>query len=172
MYKKTRKRKWCDAFERTQHANEEDDEEEAEEEENWVKKFVKCFHHQRVWEWANELPSSSLFILIRAHIHKCTSGRYTWERNREKEKRESKDIQSSSVTTTRWGFSFSHHQRRRTEHKRKREKGDGSGSIKQNWSAATCKQKKRRENATNITTLYDDNLNETYIHAHIHTHTE
>jgi hypothetical protein len=47
--KKKRKRKWCDAFERAQHANEDDDEEE-EEEENWVKKFVKCFHHQNVWE--------------------------------------------------------------------------------------------------------------------------
>jgi hypothetical protein len=81
--KKERKRKWCDAFERTQHANEDDDDEQ-EEEENWVKKFVKCFHHQRAWEWANKLPSSSLFILIRAHIHKRTSRRYTWERNREK----------------------------------------------------------------------------------------
>jgi len=117
--KKTRKRKWCDAFERTQHANEEDDEEE-EEEENWVKKFVKCFHHQHLWEWANELPSSFLFILIRAHIHKRTSGRYTWERKRRE--RESKDIQSSSVTTTWCGFSFSHHQRRRTEHKREGER--------------------------------------------------
>jgi hypothetical protein len=109
---------------------------------------------------ANELPSSFLFIQIRVHTYIHAGQVYLGTRKRERA--------YNHPRSRRRDGDFRFRITSEEEQNITREKGDGSGSVKQNWSAATCKQKKRRENATNITTLYDDNLNETYIHAHTH----
>jgi len=113
-----RKRKWCDAFERAQQANEDDDEE------NWVKKFVKCFHHQCVWEWANELPSSSssLFNLIRAHIHRAGILGNEIERKREHKQRHTIILGHDDVDGD-FHFRITSEEEQNI---RGREKGDGS----------------------------------------------
>ena len=104
------------------------------------------------------------FLFVRTYINARRAGILGNEIEKEREERERERAKTYNHPRSRrrdvdFRFRITNEEEQNI---REREKGDGSGSIKQNWSAATCKQKKRRENVTTITTLYDDNLNETH----------